>query len=60
MKTKMFEDWTFQEVVEYYQGKILKELLAGNFETAVWSAVEGSMRWHKAQTEKKPKKRGGK
>lgn len=46
---KKFEKMTFEELVEYQAGKILKELLAGNFKQGVFNAMELAVRWRVAQ-----------
>lgn len=41
---KALKDWTFQELVDYQQGSILKHLLKGNFENGVWLACDHAIR----------------
>ncbi len=54
---KSFEDFTFDELVEYEQGQILQLLLKGEFPWAVRQACDQTIRWHTAQVEKENKKR---
>ena len=50
MKTTTEMD--FLELVEWSEGYILKELIAGNFHNAVWMVVDQSVRWETAQLKK--------
>ena len=56
-KIKPFEQWTFQELVEYHQGRILLQLIAGRYEGAVFDAVESTVRWAQAQNRRKPRRK---
>jgi len=39
---------TFQELVEWAEGEVLKELIKGNFHNAIWTVCDVATRWHGA------------
>ncbi len=47
-----FEEWTFDELVDYHAGAILKELIAGTLKSGVWIAMDQAIRWHREQMKK--------
>ena len=47
---KDFEDYTYTELVDYLAGRILTELIAGNFRSGVVGAINAAFNWHDAQT----------
>ena len=49
---KQFEDWTFDELVDYHTGKIHIDLFAGNYKIGVWSALSSAILWQQAQDSK--------
>lgn len=46
---KKFEKWTFDELVDYWAGRILMGLLAGEFKSTVRQAIESTIRWWDSQ-----------
>lgn len=54
---KTFEEMTFDELVEWAAGHILKELIKGNFHSGVWCVCDASTRWHMAQEDNRKKKK---
>jgi hypothetical protein len=53
---KSTTEMDFVELVEWAEGYILKELIAGNFHNGVWMVVDQSTRWEQADREKAKKK----
>lgn len=54
---KPFEQWTFDELVEYCEGDILKRLIKGEFHASIWSNLDLAIRWSKEQDKPKTKKK---
>lgn len=52
---KPMEEWTFDELVDETAADILKALLAGQFQTSVYLALDRAVRWA-AHKDKKCKK----
>lgn len=50
---KKFEDLTFRELVEAWEGEILQELIKGKFHSGVFGAMDAAIRWHVEQQKKK-------
>ena len=46
---KKIENMTFEELVEWAEGHILKELIKGNFHSAVYTVCDVVSRWRDAQ-----------
>lgn len=44
-----FEEWTFEKLVRYNQGKIILAIPTGDFNGAVYSACDLTLRWKEAQ-----------
>lgn len=57
MNQKPFKNWTFEELVNYCAGEILKELIAGRFKTGVFCALDLCARWNQEQESKKEKRK---
>ncbi len=53
---KELSEWTFDELVDYAAGEILKGLIAGNFRTQVFSMLDLTCRWRVEMDKKKEKK----
>lgn len=51
---KQLEEWTFEEIVRYSQGRIILAIPTGNFNDAVWAACDLALMWRaeKAKQEK--------
>lgn len=47
MNQKPFEKWTFDELVDYSAGEILKALIAGRFRTQVYLCLDMAIRWQR-------------
>ena len=52
---KTIEELTFQELVEWAEGEVLKELIKGKFHDAIWRVCDVAARWHESQQPKKKK-----
>lgn len=52
--TKPFEQWTFDELVQYSQGQIVLAIPTGKFNQAVFNAMDLALRWKAAQEKDKP------
>ncbi len=46
---KEIKDMTFEELVEWAEGHILKELIKGKFHSAVYTVCDVAARWHAEQ-----------
>lgn len=44
-----FESWTFEQLVQYNQAKILLAIPTGEFNQAVFNAGDLTLRWKAAQ-----------
>ena len=53
---KNVEDMTFDELVEWSEGHILKELIKGQFHSAVYTVVRIAMENREKQLKKEKKK----
>ncbi len=40
-----WDDWKFEELVEWAEGYILKELIRGHFHDGVYMMVDWAVRW---------------
>lgn len=40
----------FGELVDFYAGRILTRLIAGEYRSAVWEALHAAIEWHKEQS----------
>ncbi len=49
---KPFDQWSFDELVDYHAGAILTELIAGKLKSGVWLAMDQAIRWHREQMKK--------
>lgn len=49
---KYTTEMDFVELVEWAEGYILKELIAGNFHNGVWMVVDQTARWENKQDRK--------
>lgn len=52
---KPLHEWTFEEVVQYSQGKIVLAIPVGGFNYQVWAACDLALRW-KFERDSQPKK----
>jgi hypothetical protein len=50
---KTIEELTFDELVEWAEGEVLKELIKGKFHNAIWMVCNTAAQWHEAQSKKK-------
>lgn len=46
---KPFEQWSFDELVKWNQGKIVLAIPTGEFNQAVFNAMDLALRWKAAQ-----------
>jgi hypothetical protein len=53
---KYTTEMEFTELVEWAEGYILKELIAGKFHNAVWCVVDQSVRWQQEQDKREKAK----
>ena len=49
---KKFEDWTWNDLQEYCEGEILKQLLAGKLKHGVWIVTNTTLSWKENQNGK--------
>ena len=54
---KYTTDMEFQELVEWAEGYILKELIVGKFHNAVWGVVDQAVRWKEEQDKREKAKK---
>lgn len=52
---KTIEEMTFEELTEWAEGYILKELIGGNFRNAVYTVCSQSTLWKESQKKKTKK-----
>lgn len=57
MKTRTLADYEFAEIVDWQAGAILKGLIAGDFRTSVWTALDLAMRWQAEKAKAEPLKK---
>jgi len=50
---KMIEEMSFEELTEWSEGYILRELIVGNFHNAVYTVCSQSVLWSKHTESKK-------
>jgi len=50
---KTIKEMTFEELVEYAEGYVLKELIKGNFHDAIYNICIATTSWCEAQNKKR-------
>jgi hypothetical protein len=50
---KEIVEYTLDELVQYSQGRIILSIPTGDFNAAVWAAMDLALRWKSLQDEKK-------
>ena len=53
---KELKNMTFEELVDESAGRILRELIAGNFRSAVYTSMDLALRWDREQAIKQQNK----